>query len=102
MNAALIVGIVVVALLALVFVFSTLSRRDSERAIGFLNRESRARDRGNPLEQGGAESAVVSGRDIERAAVLERRGGALVVVEPPPPPRLAQPPDAEANGVTRL
>ena len=98
MSTVLVVGIVVVALLALLFVFSTLSRRDSARAIGFLSRETRQRDRGNPLEEG---EATVSGRDIERAAVLERRGGALVPVEPPPPPVPAGPLDPETLGVTR-
>jgi cytochrome b6-f complex iron-sulfur subunit len=96
----LIVGIVIVAVLGLLFVATTLSRRDDRKAIGFLNRESRQRDRGNPLEHQ-PETAVRSGRDIERAAVLERRGGQLVVVEPPPAPVLAQPLDDEAIGVTR-
>jgi cytochrome b6-f complex iron-sulfur subunit len=96
----LIVAIIVIALLALVFVFTTMSRRDSARAIGFLNRESRQRDRGNPLEQQ-AGTAPVSGREIERAAVLQRRGGEIVPVEAPPPPVPAGPPDLEAIDVTR-
>ncbi len=100
MNATLIVGIAVVALLALVFMFTTLSRRDGARAIGFLNRETRDRDRGNPLEQG-TDAESRTGRDLERAAVLERRGGELVPVEPPPPPVPAAAPDLEAIAVTR-
>ena len=96
----LIAGIVIVAVLALVFLFTTLSRRDGERAIGFLSRETRERDRGNPLEQQSG-TAPRAGRDIERAAVLERRGGELVPVEPPPTPVPAAPLDPEALGVTR-
>jgi cytochrome b6-f complex iron-sulfur subunit len=97
MNAALVVGIAVVVVFALVFLFTTLMRRDSERAIGFLNRETRGRDRGNPLEQ---QAGTRTGRDIERAAVLQRRGTDLVPVEPAPPPVLAAP-DPEAIAVTR-
>ena len=53
MNSALIVGIAVVALFALVFVFTTLSRRDGTRAIGFLNRETRAARQGQPARAAG-------------------------------------------------
>lgn len=95
----LVIAILVVALLALVFVFTTMSRRDSARAIGFLNRETRQRDKGNPLEA--RPGAVVTGREIERAAVLQRRGGEIVPVEAPPPPAPAGPPDLEALDVTR-
>ena len=100
MSGALVIGIVVVALLALVFVFSTMSRRDSARAIGFLNRETRQRDKGNPLEQR-PDTASLTGREIERAAVLQRRGGEIVPVEAPPAPVPAAPPDLEAIDVTR-
>jgi cytochrome b6-f complex iron-sulfur subunit len=96
----LIAAFVVLALLALLFLATTMSRRDGKRAIGFLNRETRQRDKGNPLDQR-RETAPISGRDLERAAVLERRGGALVPVEAPPPPVAAAPPDLEAIDVTR-
>jgi cytochrome b6-f complex iron-sulfur subunit len=100
MDSALVIGIAVVAVLALVFMFTTLSRRDGARAIGLLNRETRSRDRGNPLESA-PDAGARSGRDIERAAVLQRRGGELVPVEPPPPPVLAAPLDPEVIAVTR-
>jgi cytochrome b6-f complex iron-sulfur subunit len=96
----LIIAIVVVVVLGLLFIGTTLSKRDDRKAIGFLNRESRGRDRGNPLDRAPA-TAPRAGRDIERAAVLERRGGTLVHVEAPPPPVPAGPPDADALDVTR-
>jgi cytochrome b6-f complex iron-sulfur subunit len=101
MNAALVIGIGVVVLLALVFLFTTMSRRDGVRAQGMLSRETRGRDRGNPLESQPG-TAPITGRDIERAAVLERRGGELVPVDAaPPPPAPFVPPDPETIGVAR-
>jgi cytochrome b6-f complex iron-sulfur subunit len=99
-STALVIGIVVIGVLALLFVFSTLSRRDERKAVGFLDRETRGRDKGNPLERS-PETAALTGRDIERAAVLQRRGGELVPVEAAPPPVPAAPPDPEAIAVTR-
>jgi cytochrome b6-f complex iron-sulfur subunit len=100
MSTALVIGIVVVALLALLFVFTTMSRRDGRKAIGFLNRETRQRDKGNPLDQR-PETAALSGREIERAAVLQRRGGDIVPVEAPPPPVPRAPIEPDALDVTR-
>ncbi|HZN16407.1 MAG TPA: Rieske 2Fe-2S domain-containing protein [Acidimicrobiales bacterium] len=100
MNTALVFGIAALFVLALLFLFTTLSRRESTRAIGFLNRETRTRDKGNPLEHAG-DAGFRTGREIEKAAVLERRGGQLVPVDPAPAPVPALPMDADAIDVTR-
>ncbi|HEX2040239.1 MAG TPA: Rieske 2Fe-2S domain-containing protein [Acidimicrobiales bacterium] len=94
---AVVVAVVVVLVLAIVFVATTATRRDRVAAMRGV-REARRRDRGNPLEADG----TATGREVERAAVLERRAGTAVAVPaaaPPPAPRA--PLDDEALGVTR-
>src|SRR4051794_24864455 len=87
---------VLVALGALVLLTST-RRRDASA----VSRETVKKDRSDSPFLGG-EDEVVTGRDVERAAVLERRGGgtALVPVEAAPPAPWV-PPDPEVVGVTR-
>src|SRR5436305_15215242 len=103
--AAVIIAIGVVVILAGVFVLTT-ARRDRAEATGYLSRETKKRDRSrdNPLiqEVEQTEGAPVTGRAVERAAVLERRGETAVVVAPrPSPPAPMGPIDEEAYGVTR-
>jgi cytochrome b6-f complex iron-sulfur subunit len=100
------IAIAAVVLLALVFVFTTAARRDRRSAIGVLSRETRSRDRSlealKPLAE--EEPAVTSGREVERAAVLERRGGTGTAVAVPArtaPPSVPAPVDPETYGVTR-
>jgi cytochrome b6-f complex iron-sulfur subunit len=92
---ALTIG-VLVALGALVL-FTSARRRDD----GMLSRETVKKDRSDSPFLGG-EGEILTGRDVERAAVLERRGGgtALVQVEAAPPAPWV-PPDPEIVGVTR-
>jgi cytochrome b6-f complex iron-sulfur subunit len=98
-------AIAAVVLLALIFVFTTAARRDRRSAIGVLSRETRSRDRSlealKPLE--GEEPAAASGRDVERAAVLERTsaGKAVAVPARTAPPAVRTPIDPETYGVTR-
>jgi cytochrome b6-f complex iron-sulfur subunit len=103
MNAIAIIAIAAVVVLAGVFVFTTMSRRDRTFVPG-LSRETRKRDRsqaaaGTLEDEGGV---VVSGRAVERSVELERSGGGtLVVTAPPAPPAPRLPLDDEALGVTR-
>jgi len=87
---------VLVALGALVL-FTSARRRD----IHSVSRETVKKDRSDSPFLGG-EGEILTGRDVERAAVLERRGGgtALVPVEAAPPAPWV-PPDPEVVGVTR-
>lgn len=102
----IVIAIVVVVLLAAVFLVAT-ARRDRASATGLLSRETRRRDRSreNPMiEELSAEEPVLTGREVERSAVLERRGegaGAVVVAPKPAPPAVPAPIDEEAYGVTR-
>ncbi|MDQ1403900.1 MAG: cytochrome b6-f complex iron-sulfur subunit [Actinomycetota bacterium] len=103
MNAIAIIAIAAVVVLAGVFMFTTLSRRDRASLPG-LSRETRKRDRSQAaietLEEEHAD--VVSGREVERSVALERSGGGtLVIAAPPAPPAPRMPLDDEALGVTR-
>jgi cytochrome b6-f complex iron-sulfur subunit len=96
------VAVAVVAVLALLFVFTASSRRDRAAATGHLSGETRKRDRSLDAVEAIAddEARPLTGREVERAAVLARVGGELVEARPGPPAPRA-PLDDEAYGVTR-
>src|SRR4051794_20831922 len=101
--AGIVIGVVVV--LAGIYL-ATTARRDRASATGLLSRETvrRDRSRANPvLNDLDAETAeTVSGREVERAAALERREPSREVVvaakAAPPAPYVL---DEEAYGVNR-
>jgi cytochrome b6-f complex iron-sulfur subunit len=102
-TTVLLIAIPTLVLLAALVLLASARRRDTDAAIGQLSHETVARDRG-PLETVADEAAApVTGREVERAAALERRGGGLAVrereVDRAPVPWV--PPDAEALGVSR-
>jgi cytochrome b6-f complex iron-sulfur subunit len=103
-STAIVIVIIVFGLLAAVFVLSSSSRRDQRAATGQLSRETRGRDRSNPVleELAEQEGGGPTGREVERAAQQEwRGGGAVVVAAKPAPPAIPAPLDPEALGVTR-
>jgi cytochrome b6-f complex iron-sulfur subunit len=104
MSTGTIAIVAVVALLALaaLFVLTTSARRDRAAAVGRLDRETRRRDKSRK-DAADPEAAKVSGRDVERAAVLARTGGGAVeVVDRLPAPKAPRAPvDPETLGVTR-
>jgi len=87
-------------LLAVLVIFASMRRRATETAVGQLSRETRKRDRGEPAIAEPDDDAPTTGREVEKAAAIERR-----------PPELEKvgasdlsayvPPDPEAIGVTR-
>src|SRR3954471_1011392 len=100
--ALIIIGVVVV--LAGLYL-GTTARRDRASATGLLSRETvrRDRSRANPvIEDLDSDAPPVSGRDVERAAALERREPSKEVVvaakAAPPAPYVL---DEEAYGVNR-
>jgi cytochrome b6-f complex iron-sulfur subunit len=100
----LVLVIPALVVLALVVLVASARRRDSGDAIGQLARETRQRDASARAEQArtdtGAEAA--SGREVERAAVLERRGSSTAVAErTSSAPAAYVAPDPEEVGVTR-
>ena len=99
-STVVLIAVVVVVVLGGLFVFTTSARRD--RASALAKARQQAHDEAASQISRGDEGATVSGREVERAAMLSRRGGSLVVVAPggaPPAPRA--PMDPEALGVTR-
>jgi len=97
----------VVVLLAIAFVGVSFVRRDRDKAIGYLSKESLKRDaegRKREAAENPDLAAGPKGRDIERAAVLDRKGGALVPAAAAPTSStvaLKPPLDNEQMGVTR-
>lgn len=95
----IVIAVLVLCLLGGLVIVSSLRRRDSSVASGFLSRETRQRDKrsrkANALLEG------TSGKEVEEAAVLARKGGDLVPVAEPAPPAPFVPPDDEEIGVNR-
>jgi cytochrome b6-f complex iron-sulfur subunit len=94
----LVIVVPVVVVLAGVVVFAAARRRDVGSATGALSRETVKRDKPSVLES--EPEVVLSGRQVEAQAAIERRAPELVKVGGSD---LAEylPPDAEAIGVTR-
>ena len=101
MNAAIVIlAVVLLVLAAVAVVFTGMRRRDAERAVGFLSRETRSRDKTTAATPDLPPPST--GREIELAAAVERRGGdkELVAAGPTAPVPFI-PPDADALGVSR-
>ena len=99
-TSLLFIAIPILVFLAVLTVFTTARRRDTERA---LSLETVKRDRGDsPFLPEQEPVAVATGRDVERAAVVARRspGTDLATVGPVAPVPYV-PPDPETLGVTR-
>lgn len=100
---ALIIAVVLLILLALVLLVGVARRRDTGSALGELSRETISRDRPTTEAMAGAKPDVVTGKDVERAAALERSGGTATLekVATGPPPAPWTRPDPDTVGVTR-
>lgn len=96
----LVVGIIVVAVLAVVALAAAMRSRQTDQAVGVLSRETRQRDAASSALGSEAE---LTGKQVEKAAVLERKTASKELVLPgrgaPPAPYV--PPDPEMIGVTR-
>ncbi len=94
----ILIAVPVLIVLAGVLLFASARRRDTGSAQGVLSSETARRDRG-PVELSEADRPV-SGREVERAAVLARRESAAPVKVAEPPVAWV-PPDDDTIGVTR-
>ncbi len=99
MNSSTIVILAIVGLGVLgVLFFATAGARRDRASATALRREARKADKGNPLEGRGS----LSGREVERNAVLARKGGEVVPVSAAPAPVAPFiPPDEETIAVSR-
>lgn len=101
----LIIAIAVLIVLALILLVSTSGRRDRQSALGVMSRETRRADRSMESTGGPdatAEVPAVTGKAVERAAVLERTGGSgVAVITRASPPATTGPIDPETYGQTR-
>ena len=66
----LIVALIAIAVLAAVAVFVAVKSREADDAVGMLSRETRKRDRESAVL---GEEEALTGKQVERAQVLERR-----------------------------
>jgi cytochrome b6-f complex iron-sulfur subunit len=92
------VGALILVMLAGILLFAAARRRDTGNAVGVLSHETAKRDRGSVAF--GDVDVPVTGREVERAAVLARRQEALPVKVEEAPVEWV-PPDEETVGVTR-
>jgi cytochrome b6-f complex iron-sulfur subunit len=96
-----VIGIIVLAVLAVVAVGLALRGRQTDQAVGMLSRETQKRDRASSAL--GSESEL-TGKQVEQAAVLERKTAAkelVLAARDSGPPAPYVPPDPEVIGVTR-
>lgn len=96
----LVIGIIVIAVLAVVALAAAMRSRQTDQAVGLLSRETQRKDAASSVL--GAE-AELTGKQVEKAAVIERKNAskelALAGAGAPPAPYV--PPDPEMIGVTR-
>jgi cytochrome b6-f complex iron-sulfur subunit len=103
-GAIIAVAVVVVVLLGVVFLATTSMRKDRASAVGVLSRETRRRDRSQATVEAVApeEPPLATGREVERAASLERTSaGTVAVPTRTAPPATVGPIDPETYGQTR-
>jgi len=96
----LIIIIPIFVLLAGLALFASMRRRDLDTAVGQLSRETKKRDRGESAVAIEVADGPTTGREVERAAALERRPPELVKVGAADLTAFV-PPDPETLGVTR-
>jgi cytochrome b6-f complex iron-sulfur subunit len=97
-NVLLLIGVIAVAALVAIVLYTFGQRTDRSAATGLLSRETQSRDDASRREAAFAPPAA-TGRSIERAAVLSRTGSTAVV--PAARPEIQVPYDADQLGVSR-
>jgi len=96
----IVVVVIAGVLLAAVAVFAVARSRQSDQAVGVLSRETQSRD---AVSSNLGEESQLTGKQVERAADLERKnaGQELVLAAKGAPPAPYVPADPDTLGVTR-
>jgi cytochrome b6-f complex iron-sulfur subunit len=96
----LLIGIIVLAVLALVAVLASARSRQTDEAVGMLSRETKRRDAESTALGSEAE---LTGRQVEKAVVIQRKAASkeLALAGRGAPPAPYVPPDPETIGVSR-
>lgn len=96
----LVTGIVIIGVLAVIAIAAAMRSRQTSQAVGMLSRETQKRDESSRAL---GDEAELTGRQVEKAAVLERKNATkeLVLAARGAPPAPYVPPDPEMIGVTR-
>ncbi|HEX9994745.1 MAG TPA: Rieske 2Fe-2S domain-containing protein [Acidimicrobiales bacterium] len=100
-TTVLAIAIPVLVVLGGLVAYAASGRRDADGAVGRLSRAARRSDRSATAATVEEAPAVRSGREVERAARLERSPSRELVPAGAPPPAPWVPPDPETLGVTR-
>ena len=96
------IAIPAVVFLAAVLVFAASRRNEAARAEGHLSKETLQRDTSSDrTDSADSGPFQVSGKEIERAAVIERQGGKEIVVQEQSVPVPWVAPDEEVVGIAR-
>jgi cytochrome b6-f complex iron-sulfur subunit len=96
----LLIGIIVLAVLALIAVLASARSRQTDDAVGMLSRETKRRDAESTMLGSEAE---LTGRQVEKAVVIQRKAASkeLALAGRGAPPAPYVPPDPETIGVSR-
>ena len=97
----LLFAIPAVVILGSLLLLAASRRNEAMKVEGQLSRETRQRDLEAQDITSESEPATVTGRDIEKAAVLERAGGTELEIQETAAPVPWTAPDEEAVGVAR-
>ncbi|MDG1846476.1 MAG: Rieske 2Fe-2S domain-containing protein [Acidimicrobiales bacterium] len=91
-----------VVFLAALIIFASSRRNEAAKAEGYLSRETLQSDTsGERVVPSDDEPSTVSGKEIERAAVLERQGGKEIAIQEQSVPVPWVAPDEESVGIAR-
>lgn len=101
MSFVIVLAVIGLVLAAAAVLFTVQRTRDTQRAVGYLARETRSRDKAGRARTSADDEAPTTGKEVELATAAARQGGSDLVAAAPSAPVAWTPPDEDAMGVTR-